>query len=172
MASNSETNTSPTKKRSWGRSMQREKINIVENMELEIPDKPMTAGDSKAELAPISNETSVDLQHPEFLSTAKLVNLLTEHKVPIPVYEDGSTSRDRLLFLFKKHIVPRPQRKNRQKHIYKDQIYKQQNEMGVANTIDWDLSNESRSWDGGGKGNGGVLGKRYVLFALLAMLGP
>ncbi len=132
--------------------MQREKINIVENVELEISDK-VNAGDSKTKLAHISAETSVDLQHPEFLSTAKLVNLLKERKVPIPVYEDGSTSRDRLLFLFKQHVVPRPQRNSRKKRHYKDEIYHQ-------NGGREDMCNESRLWEGGG--NGSLLGKRYV----------
>ena len=143
----------PQKKRCWGKSTQREKISIVENMELEVPDRVVISS-FNTQSTSTGREKSVDLQHPELLSNEVLVRLLTERLVPIPVYENGSASRERLVYLFRKHVVPRPQRKNRQRQNNKDSSDchgdTQNMECG-----DW------RLWDEGG--NGCVLGKRLVL---------
>lgn len=151
---------SDAKRRCWGRTtQQKEKIKIIENMELEVIDEV------------VSEAGTVDLQQPELMSTENLTRILTERKVPIPVYGNGTASRERLLFLFRKHIVPRPQRKNRSRRRYEDAIYAGRNsEGGVAETA-MDLENERRSgssssepklWDGGGGNGGNVLGKRFV----------
>ena len=153
-------NCKQTKRRSWGRSTQREKVNIVENMELEVPDrlKPVT------ESASATKRTKIDLQLPELLATEKLLELLTSLRVPIPVYEGGQPSRDRLVFLYRKHVLPRPQRL-RQKTRYKDAIYQNRECTKTAEPMDWDVdaekkivNDESEFWDGGGETS--LLGKR------------
>ena len=88
------------KRRSWGKPRQREKIASVDNMEM---DEVM--GQSEA-------HAKVDLQHPEMMKTEGLVEVLTSMKVPIPVYSDGRPSRERLVYLFRKHVTPRPQRQD------------------------------------------------------------
>ena len=55
----------------------------------------------------------VDLQQPELMSDFALVEALKKIKVPIPVYADGRPSRERLLYLFRQHVIPRPQRQSR-----------------------------------------------------------
>lgn len=56
------------------------------------------------------NNHQLDLQQPELMSDFSLVEALRKIKVPIPVYADGSPSRERLLYLFRQHVMPRPQR--------------------------------------------------------------
>lgn len=158
----------PPKKRCWGRS-NREKINIIENMELEIPDVKVNNTSSDDPVKTNTGTPSIDLQHPELMSNSQLVNLLAERRVPLPVYEDGSYSRERLLFLFRKHILPRPQRKKLLKNQrYKSDIYftnDGQESMEWANTVQHKdvevtrcLTNEKEA------GNGSVLGKRYTVY--------
>ena len=156
-------NTPVQKKRGWGRTVQREKINIVENMDLQTPDK-LASIHIKNSAASEGGENTIDLQHPELLSTDSLVNLLTERRVPIPVYENGSASRERLIFLFRKHVVPRPQRKRSQKLIpYEQKIYR--NRVDKDQGMEWEgnirgaVDGSCKSWEGGGD-NGTVLGKR------------
>lgn len=47
--------------------------------------------------------------HPEMLSDADLVSKLNEYHVPV----DSSYSRDQLVELFSKHVMPKPQRKRK-----------------------------------------------------------
>jgi len=54
--------------------------------------------------------SSLDLQQPELMSNERLVEALAKIKVPIPVYSDGSPSRERLLYLYRTYILPQPQR--------------------------------------------------------------
>ena len=94
----------PKKRRAWGKPRQREKIASVDNMEVD---------DVVGQSAVVDHDVrdvEIDLQHPEMMKTERLVEILTGMKVPIPVYPDRSPSRERLVYLFRKHVTPRPQR--------------------------------------------------------------
>ncbi len=158
---NMASNTPVQKKRSWGRTVQRETINIVGNMEIETQDTLVNIH-IKNDAASQEGESTIDLQHPELLDTDSLVNLLKERRVPIPVYENGSASRERLIFLFRKHVVPRPQRKLSQKLPYDERIYRTRVEKNQG--MEWEgnrgaVDGSCRSWEGGGNSEI-VLGKR------------
>lgn len=55
-----------------------------------------------------SNDLS-DYLHPEMLSDTDLVQRLSEYHVPM----DANSSRDELLELYSKHVMPKPQRKRK-----------------------------------------------------------
>ena len=56
------------------------------------------------------NVAGFDLKLPELMNNDELVGALKRIKVPIPVYADGRPSRERLLYLYKTNVMPRPQR--------------------------------------------------------------
>lgn len=96
----------PTKRRSWGRSREREKVVFVDQMEIDL----LTRGETANEVRETPRSRTVELQHPELMKNHQLVAILKEMRVPLPVPSNGEPSRGDLLCLFKKHIVPRPQR--------------------------------------------------------------
>lgn len=100
------------RKRAWGKTKNRGKrppaLEAVED-DVEILGEPV----KRIKLSNDGEENaqhSIDLQHPELMSDSVLVKALTNIKVPIPIYSDGTPSRERLIHLFKKHVTPRPQR--------------------------------------------------------------
>ena len=127
------------KKRAWGKSKEQDKVTIIENMELELPDKPKL-DDSRTVIDEDRKEVT-DLQHPEMLSNERLVKVLSEMKVPIPVYQNGSPSRDRLIYLFRKYVMPRPQRKRRPKIRHKElSDLMSTSESVQLETMEWERS--------------------------------
>lgn len=99
-----------TKKRAWGKTRHRGR-------------KPPSESEDDSTLVPLSEPIKkvktfeepdtliqIDLQHPELMSNDFLVKALGNIKVPIPIYPDGTPSRERLIYLFKKHVTPQPQR--------------------------------------------------------------
>ena len=79
---------------------------------MEIDTEPFKVTDVTLRgLASPDDSEGVDLQQPELLSSEALVRVLAERKVPIPVYPDGKPSRERLVYLFRRHVTPRPQRR-------------------------------------------------------------
>ena len=92
------------KRRSWGKPRHREKIASVDNMEVDEVVGQSTVVEHDV------RDIDIDLQHPEMMKTERLVEILTRMKVPIPVYPDKRPSRERLVYLFRKHVTPRPQR--------------------------------------------------------------
>ena len=104
-------------KRRWGKSRHREKITIVDRMEIEETlQKFASEVKERHSVAPSPDqekEETVDLQQPELMTDFALVEALKKIKVPIPVYSDGTPSRERLLYLFRQHVLPRPQRARR-----------------------------------------------------------
>lgn len=56
------------------------------------------------------NQTN-DFLHPEMLSDVDLVCRLNQYHVPV----DSHCSRDELVELFSKHVMPKPQRKRRRR---------------------------------------------------------
>ena len=92
------------KRRSWGKSRHREKIAIIDRMEVEEPLKQVHLPHTAAK----SDE--IDLQHPEFIRDEQLIEALSRLKVPIPVHSGGEPSREQLIDLFRRHVTPKPQR--------------------------------------------------------------
>ena len=104
-----------TKRRSWGRASKREKITIIDRMDIEDTlQKIRTESKQNAEKDNTRIKTgSINLQHPELMDNSTLVECLKRIKVPVPTYPDGTLSRVRLLYLFRKHVTPQPQRVRR-----------------------------------------------------------
>lgn len=101
-------------KRRWGKSRHREKITIVDRMEIEDTlqkfAEEVKSFKERRDAVPTPKNHELDLQHPELMSDFTLVEALKKIKVPIPVYSDGTPSRERLIYLFRQHVTPRPQR--------------------------------------------------------------
>ena len=105
-------------KRRWGKTRNREKITIVDKMEIEETlqkfAEEVKLSEKRHEVAPTPKQNhELDLQQPELMSDFALVEALKKIKVPIPVYVDGRPSRERLIYLFRQHVIPRPQRQGR-----------------------------------------------------------
>ena len=100
------------RKRAWGKTKNRGKgPPEVETMESDTD----TSREPVKKIKLMSNEETnnkhaIDLQYPELMTDSTLVTMLSNIKVPIPVYPDGTPSRERLIYLFKKHVTPQPQR--------------------------------------------------------------
>ena len=103
------------KRRSWGKTRQnKDTITTVnqtdiENVVRECKELELARKSAQAERKE-TEHCLLEAQHPELMHADSLVRALTELKVPIPVYEDGKPSRERLVYLFRKHVTPRPQR--------------------------------------------------------------
>ena len=96
------------KRRSWGKARSREKIAVIDQMEVDVLMKESSRSADKR--ATCVDTSDIDLQHPELMASDTLTAILSQRRVPIPVYEDGKPSRERLIYLFKKHVTPQPQR--------------------------------------------------------------
>lgn len=105
-------------KRRWGKTRHRDKITIVDRMEIEDTlqkfAEEVKSFKERDEVASTPKQNhELDLQQPELMSNFTLVEALKKIKVPIPVYADGRPSRERLLYLYRQHVMPRPQRQGR-----------------------------------------------------------
>ena len=105
-------------KRRWGKTRNRDKITIVDRMEIEdtlqkFAEEVKSFKERHEAASTPKQNHGVDLQQPELMSDFALIEALTKIKVPIPVYADGRPSRERLLYLFRQHVIPRPQRQSR-----------------------------------------------------------
>ena len=106
------------KRRSWGKTKQREEVTIINREKIEETLQKISEESKKSQAileesnnAAISkSSTAIDLQYPELMSNDALVAALKRIKVPIPVYPDGTPSRERLMYLYKTNVLPRPQR--------------------------------------------------------------
>ena len=115
-------------KRSWGRTKHKE-VTVINQEKIEETLQSLAEEVKQRELASSVSYTSsasgapgpagagegVDLQYPELMSDDALAAVLKRIKVPIPVYPDGRPSRERLLYLFKTNVLPRPQRNQRKR---------------------------------------------------------
>lgn len=114
------------KKRSWGKTRRREKVVVINREEIEetLQNFAKECRESKSKIQLTSQQNheksgcvvpvGMDLQQPELMSNERLIEALKRIKVPIPVYADGSPSRERLLYLYKTNVLPRPQRNKQQ----------------------------------------------------------
>ena len=109
------------RKRSWGKSRQREDVTIISREKIE--ETLQTLAEEAEKCKTTSNSSSrattstgeMDLQYPELMSDESLVTALKRIKVPIPVYPNGRPSRERLLHLYRTNILPRPQRSHQKR---------------------------------------------------------
>ncbi|KJE93633.1 hypothetical protein CAOG_04390 [Capsaspora owczarzaki ATCC 30864] len=62
-------------------------------------------------LPPPESSPVVDLMHPETMSVAALLQALTLHGVPLA--QDSESNKDALVALFRRFVMPRPQRQHR-----------------------------------------------------------
>ena len=95
---------SAPRKRAWGRSKHRNEITVVDEMEIELAEK------ESRECKKIRSDAKHGLHHPELMTNDELIAVLQKMRVPVPVYPDGNPNRERLVFLFRRHVTPRPQR--------------------------------------------------------------
>lgn len=124
--------TMPTKRRSWGKSRQKEKVLCIDHMDV-------------VELTRTNKSTSdrsrgEDLQHPELMSNQTIVDHLSEMKIVIP---DREPSRERLFYLFRKHVSPKPQRSSfwRKKRgaVELPMVVVSNHETWISSCKSWDL---------------------------------
>ncbi len=100
-----------SRKRAWGKTKHRGKgPPVAETESMECNDASAVKRIKLNDDTSRESSSKIDLQHPELMSNTTLVSLLSEYKVPIPVYADGTPSRERLMYLARKHITPQPQR--------------------------------------------------------------
>lgn len=108
------------RRRSWGKTKHRE-VTVINREKIEETLSSIAEEEKKRKLISSVNTARStggveytgggDLQFPELMSDEALVTALKRIKVPIPVYSDGRPSRERLLYLYKTNVMPRPQRK-------------------------------------------------------------
>ncbi len=159
--------TERPRKRVWGKTKNRGKgppeLETVE-CDMELVGNPIKriklSNDGKG-----SSQHSVDLQHPELMSDSVLVKALSDIKVPIPIYSDGTPSRERLIHLFKKHVTPRPQRTRDE-----GRFWRKQSGLGIAVPMDTSSSNDQDQSGGGGRNDLTVpviQRKRYIIIIIV-----
>jgi hypothetical protein len=106
------------RKRSWGCRTKQKEVIIINQEKIEKT-LQLAAEAKKREVvlkeSTIEGTGESDLQYPELMSNDTLIAALKRIQVPIPVYPDGSPSRERLLYLFKTNVMPRPQRSRRKR---------------------------------------------------------
>lgn len=104
------------KRRAWGKTKQREEITIINREKIEETLQQIAEESKKSKNLEKSCEgadpskSTMDLQYPELMSNDALITALKRIKVPIPVYPDGTPSRERLMYLYRSNVLPRPQR--------------------------------------------------------------
>ena len=96
----SEAATPPAKKRRWRKPPSQP---IIDNKEQERSKTTINSEDVNSSIQ------SNDFLHPDMLSDVDLVCRLNEYHVPV----DSNYSRDELVELYSKHVMPKPQRKRR-----------------------------------------------------------
>ena len=132
------------KKRSWGKTRRRE-VTIInrEEMEETLQTLAEEVRQSKVNSGMDGENTGIHLQYPELMSNETLIKALRQLKVPIPVYPDGHPSRERLLYLYKANVLPRPQR-NRWRR--RKRLLSNDSKMEVAHSDDdWTVGNDGSS---------------------------
>lgn len=103
-----------------------------------------------------SSSNAQDTQHPELMSNQTLVDRLSEMKVAIPVYPDGQPSRERLLYLFRKHVSPKPQRSG---------FWRRRRRREVRDVVPMDVDHKQDSWISSSESwDSPLLGKRCSYF--------
>ena len=114
------------KKRRWGKARPRVNVTVINKADLEDTlqkleeevkerkSRPIVTSQQSSENLKSTLFTGIDLQQPQLMSNERLIEALRKIKVPIPVYLDGSPSRERLLYLYRTYVLPQPQRSKQQ----------------------------------------------------------
>ena len=125
------------KRRSWGKPRHRDVVNIS-NMDLDVAE------------AKVMERTSnlTDLQHPESLCSQTMIDILTSRKVTVTSGPDERPSRETILYLFRKYVVPRPQRKGfwRKRRGERTTVATERDEMFLSATSGEVWENPTESW--------------------------
>ena len=125
------------KRRSWGKPRHRDVVNIS-SMDLDITEAKVTERTSNL----------TDLQHPEGLCSQTMINILTSRKVKVTSGPDERPSRETILYLFQKYVVPRPQRKRfwRKRRGERTTVATERGEIFLSATSDEVWGNPTESW--------------------------
>lgn len=129
------------KKRAWGKT-ERKEITIINRENIEETLRNMSEEAKKCTVTSEESTRVMNLQYPELMSDEALVVALKRIKVPIPVYSDGRPSRERLLYLYKTNVLPRPQRSQWKDHKRKRSAgvtSQESTEMEVDHHGDWSI---------------------------------
>ncbi len=116
-------------KRRWGKCRPREQVTVITKEDLndtlsKCAQEAKEAQERKAKTTVTSQSGSndvklsfnaIDLQQPQLMSNDRLIQALKKINVPIPIYPDGSPSRERLLYLYRTFVLPQPQRNKQPK---------------------------------------------------------
>ena len=95
------TEAPPAKKRRWRKPVsQDQRVTVADNG----PNPTLNVNEQPS-------QPPSDFLHPEILSDVDLVCRLNEYHVPV----DCNCSRDKLVELFSKHVMPKPQRKRKRR---------------------------------------------------------
>lgn len=146
------------KRRSWGKTRPKEGIAVINRERIEETlkslDEEAKKPAPKATQEGSGQNAGLNLQYPELMSDEDLVSALKRIKVPIPVYSDGRPSRERLLYLYRTNVLPRPQRaksswrtrQGRRRGVAGSQ---QENSQGGTDAMEVDQDDHSWSLNGG-----------------------
>ena len=146
------------KRRSWGKR-HKGKVISLDQMDIEELTKLQT---SKRIHSSDNSSSAEDKQHPELMSNQALVNRLSEMKVAIPVYSDGQPSRERLLYLFWKHVTPKPQRSG---------FWRRRMPGEVKGVVQMDVDHNQDTWISSNKSwDSPLLGKRCSQFYVCSLI--
>lgn len=146
MSASTATGTAQKEKRSWGRTKHRE-VTVVNQEKIEETLHSLAEeAAKKAEFIPDEASRNTDLQFPELMSDDALIAALKAIKVPIPVYSDGRPSRERLLYLYKTNVLPRPQRNQKRRRLRGSGISQSSEGGGTAmKADDWCVNGAQRN---------------------------
>lgn len=130
----------PAKRRSWGKCRQKEKVLCIDHMDV--------AELTKTNKSTYNRSRSEDLQHPELMSNQTIVDHLSEMKI---VITDRELSRERLFYLFRKHVSPKPQRSSfwRRRRGVKNEVpmvVDYNHETWISSSKSWDSTQLRKRW--------------------------
>lgn len=132
------------RKRAWGKTKNRGKgPPLVDPLDsdMDTPEEPVKRIKINTFEEPNHHQT-IDLQSPELMSDSVLVEVLSTFKVPIPVYSDGTPSRERLIYLFKKHVTPQPQRTRGSGRFWRKRISAQRSSTNRVIPLEMDIDSQ------------------------------
>ena len=137
------------KKRSWGKTKLREGVTVIDREKIEETLQIIAEETKKLQSSQERDNSAAgtgsksDLQYPELMSNDALVAALKRIKVPIPVYPDGTPSRERLMYLYKTNVLPRPQRNSWKRGRQRRNVA----EGGNVDMTEVDQQDNSAGWD-------------------------
>ena len=142
------------KRRAWGKPREREKVVCVDQMEIDKLAEETGTGirlEETDQSGKAANEVT-NLQRPELMRNQQLMAALKKMGVPLPVSTSEKQSREQLLYLFKKHVMPRPQRKRLTvKRRRRQQLTTTDDGGSQDDAMEWGSASTGREEEGGGR---------------------